>query len=209
MTGYVLSRDCFNYCPTGSVGLVAQSVQRMATGWTVRGSNLGGGEIFRNGYRMFSGGKERPGLGADPSHPSTAVIMKEQSYISNSPMGRLACTEPQCLCTVPLQQGVLNTYHCRISIVHDRSVPLTGPSNSLLGLVTNHCFSYVILRRKKQKVLLLRRNLYGIPGFLHSVTEIFILLRSQYNRGRIHESQSRDLIDYTPLHRHSSIYRAL
>ena len=49
---------------------IAQSVQRLATGWTVRGSNLGGGEIFRilsnrpwdpssllyNGYRVLPGG---------------------------------------------------------------------------------------------------------------------------------------------------------
>jgi len=50
-------------------------------GWTVRGSNPGGGEIFRtcpdwpwgppsllyNGYRVFPGSKERPGHDADPS----------------------------------------------------------------------------------------------------------------------------------------------
>jgi hypothetical protein len=50
---------------------VAQSVQRLATGWTVRGSNPNGGEIIRigpdrpwgppsllyNGYRTFPGGK--------------------------------------------------------------------------------------------------------------------------------------------------------
>ena len=49
---------------------IAQSVQRPATGWTVRGSNPGGGEIFRtrpdqpwdppnllhNGYRVFTVG---------------------------------------------------------------------------------------------------------------------------------------------------------
>jgi hypothetical protein len=29
------------------VGRVAQSVQQLATGWTVRGSNPGGGENFR------------------------------------------------------------------------------------------------------------------------------------------------------------------
>ena len=59
-------------------------------GWTVRGSNPGGGEIFRtcadqpwgppkllyNEYRVFPGGKERPGLGPDPSPPSSAVVMK-------------------------------------------------------------------------------------------------------------------------------------
>jgi hypothetical protein len=70
-----------------------------------------GGEIFRtcpdrpcgppsllyNGYRVFFEGKERPGREADPSPPSSAVVMKEQSYTSTSPMGRTACTEPQCL----------------------------------------------------------------------------------------------------------------
>ena len=57
-------------------------------GWTVRGSNPGGGEIFRtcpdrpwgppsllyNGYRVFPGGKKRPGSDADPSPPSSAVV---------------------------------------------------------------------------------------------------------------------------------------
>jgi len=60
---------------------------RLATGWTVRGSNPGGGEIFRtcpdrpcgppsllyNGYRVSPGVKERPQRVADPSHPSSAV----------------------------------------------------------------------------------------------------------------------------------------
>ena len=50
---------------------IAQSVQRLATGWTVRGSNLVRGEVFLtrpdgpwglhsllyNGYRVFPGGK--------------------------------------------------------------------------------------------------------------------------------------------------------
>ena len=71
----------------------------------------GGGEIFHtcpdrpwgppsimyNGYRVLLGGKERPGRDADPSPPSSAVVMKGQSYTSNPPMGRTACTEPQCL----------------------------------------------------------------------------------------------------------------
>ena len=50
---------------------IAQSVLRLVSGWTVRGSNPGGGDIFRtrpdrpwgrssllyNGYRVFPGGK--------------------------------------------------------------------------------------------------------------------------------------------------------
>jgi len=83
----------------------------MVTGWTVRGSNPGGGEIFRtcpdrpwdrpsllyNGYRVFPGGKERPGRDADPSPSSSAVVKKEYSYTSAPPMALTACTEPQCL----------------------------------------------------------------------------------------------------------------
>ena len=73
--------------------------------------NPGVGEIFRtrqdrpwgppsllyNGYRFFPGDKKRPGRDADPSPPSSAVVMKEYSYISTPPMGHTACTEPQCL----------------------------------------------------------------------------------------------------------------
>jgi hypothetical protein len=83
----------------------------MATAWTVQGSNPGGGEIFHtcpdrpwgplsllyNGYRVFPGGKERPGRDADLSPPSGAVVMNEYSYTSIPLMGRAACTEPQCL----------------------------------------------------------------------------------------------------------------
>ena len=90
---------------------IAQSVQRLATGWTVGGSDPGGGEIFRtcpdrpwgppsllyNGYRVFPGGKKQPGCDADPSPPSSAVVKKEESYTSTPPVGHTACTEPQCL----------------------------------------------------------------------------------------------------------------
>ena len=78
------------------VGRVAQSVQRLATGCTVRGSNPGGDEIFRtcsdrpwdtprllyNGYRVFLGGKKRPGRDADSSPSYSAVVTKGQSYTS-------------------------------------------------------------------------------------------------------------------------------
>jgi hypothetical protein len=55
------------------------------------GSNPGGGEIFRacpdrpwgpsnllyNGYRVFPGGKLRPGRAAEHSPPSSAEVMEE------------------------------------------------------------------------------------------------------------------------------------
>jgi hypothetical protein len=69
---------------------IAQLVLQLATGWTVRGSNPGGGEIFRtrpdcpwgppgllyNGYRVFPGIK-RLGRGADHPPPSSAEVKKE------------------------------------------------------------------------------------------------------------------------------------
>ena len=87
---------------------LAQSIKRLATDWTVRGSNPGEGEIFRtcpdrpwgppsllyNGYRVFPGGKKRPGRYADPSPP---LLVPWSRKTSTPPMGRTACTEPQCL----------------------------------------------------------------------------------------------------------------
>ena len=84
----LISDFALTFC--GLVGRVAQSVQRLAAGWTVRGSNPGGGEIFRacpdrpwgpptllyKGYRVFPVGKERPGRDSDPSPPSSAVVKK-------------------------------------------------------------------------------------------------------------------------------------
>ena len=101
----------FIFTMNGNVGRVALSVYRLATGWTVRGSNPGEDEIFRtcpdrpwgppsllyHAYRVFPGGKERPGCDADPSPPSSAMVMKEYSYTSTPPMGCMACTEPQYL----------------------------------------------------------------------------------------------------------------
>ena len=74
-----------------NVSRVAQSVQRLTTGWTVRGSNPGGGEIFRtcpdrpwgpssllyNGYWFFLGVKSGRVLTLTPHSPSSAVVKKE------------------------------------------------------------------------------------------------------------------------------------
>ena len=53
--------------------------------------------LLYNGYRVFTGGRVRPGRDADPSPPSSAVVKKEYSYTSTPPITRTACTEPQCL----------------------------------------------------------------------------------------------------------------
>jgi len=52
--------------------------------------------LLYNRYRVFPGGKERPGRVADPSPPSSAVVT----------MGHTACTEHQCL-----YKGALFTFY--------------------------------------------------------------------------------------------------
>jgi hypothetical protein len=79
---------------------IAQSVWRLAIGWTGRGSNPGGGEIFRtcpdrpwdppsllyNGYRVFPGGKVRPGRGVGHPRPSNAEIKERvELHLYSSP----------------------------------------------------------------------------------------------------------------------------
>ena len=53
--------------------------------------------LLYNEYRVFPGGKERPGRDADPSPPSSAVLKKGQSYTSTPCISRTASKEPQCL----------------------------------------------------------------------------------------------------------------
>jgi hypothetical protein len=85
---HTLKQIKIRYIIQCGVDWVAQSVWRLATGWTVRGSNPGVGEIFRtcpdqpwgplsllyNEYRVFPGGRKRPGRDADPSPPFTAKV---------------------------------------------------------------------------------------------------------------------------------------
>jgi hypothetical protein len=76
---------------------LAQSVLRLAIGWTVRGWNPGGGEIFRtrpdrpwgppslyNGYRVTFQGVKRPGRGVDHP-PHLAPRLKEEYIYTSSP----------------------------------------------------------------------------------------------------------------------------
>jgi hypothetical protein len=74
--------------------------------------------LLYNGYRVFPGGKERPGRDADPSPPSSAVVMKEYNYIFTPPTGRTVCTEPQCV-----YNGALYLYFYMHSIyMHNRAL---------------------------------------------------------------------------------------
>ena len=43
--------------------------------------------LLYKGYRVFPGGKLRPGRAADHSPPSSAAVMEEWSYTSTNPLG--------------------------------------------------------------------------------------------------------------------------
>ena len=84
---------------------VALSVQRLSYGLDGPGIESRWGEIFRtcpdrpwgppsllyNGYRVFAGGKQRAGCDADPSPPSSAVVINLYSPYRPYGMYR-ACT---------------------------------------------------------------------------------------------------------------------
>jgi len=77
---------------------LAQSVQRLATMWTVRGSNLGGGVIFRtrshcpwglpsllrNGYGIIPKGKAAEAWHRRPIPSSAEVTERIQLYLHSS-----------------------------------------------------------------------------------------------------------------------------
>ena len=83
-----------------------------ATGYGLNGPGIEsrGGEIFRtcpdrpwgppsllyNGYRVFPGVKSGRSVTLTPHPLLVPLVMKEWSYTSTPPMGRTACTEPQC-----------------------------------------------------------------------------------------------------------------
>jgi len=104
-------------------------------GWTVRGWNSGGGEIFRicpdrswgppcllyNGYRVFPGDKERPGRDADLSSPSSAVGLERVElylYSPYGPYGLYRASVPVQGCTLPFTYNYLC---CHVPLLRTRS----------------------------------------------------------------------------------------
>jgi len=106
-------------------------------GWTVQGSNPGGGVRFfalvqtglgahpascTMGTGSFPGVKSGLGVTLTPT-PSSAVVKKEQSYTSTPPMGCTACTEPQYLCKGALYLTFYKTrVHFTLYLLRDSSV---------------------------------------------------------------------------------------
>ena len=121
------------------MGRVAQSVQRLATGWKVWGSNPGGGEIFctcpdqpwgppsllYSGYQVFPGGNERPGRDADPSPRSGAVVLPLWAVWPVQSLG--ACTRVHFTFTFGQERVELYLYsHYGPYGLYRASVPVQG-----------------------------------------------------------------------------------
>jgi hypothetical protein len=91
---------CTHFVRTNVTFLIISSILYCTTGWTVRGSNPGGGEIFRsrsdrswdppsllyNGYRVSFPGVKRPGRGASHPIPSWCRGLRTGRVISVLPL---------------------------------------------------------------------------------------------------------------------------
>ena len=94
-----MSHCIIQYCTTKTRAGITQSVQRLATGWTVRGSNPGGGTRFSAPVQTGSDahpasctigtesllGVKRPERGVDDPPHLEPRLKKEQSYTSTPP----------------------------------------------------------------------------------------------------------------------------
>ena len=129
---------------------IAQSVYRLATGWTVGGSNSGGGEIFRtrpdqpwdppNGYRVCLSGVNLPGCAADNPPQSSVEVKERVELYLYSPSGP---SRPVLRRTLLLLFFVLKTGYLQHSLYSYMKVCLC------LGHIFLACiFSYLNLKKR-------------------------------------------------------------
>ena len=109
---------------------IAYQAEQIDTNWTVRGSNPGGGVIFRtcpgappnqlyNWHRIISGRDwevKQPGNGFDHSPPSTAQVKERVDLYIYPPLGLLhlllRCTLPFCVFLLHYDEIFANTETC-------------------------------------------------------------------------------------------------
>ena len=99
--------------------------------------------LLYNGYRVFSGDKERPGRDADLS-PSSSAVVKKGRAILLLPMGRTACTEPQCLYKGALYLFFLTMLASRMRY-QEHSYNFSGGNSAEMSKVTYESNLHVLL----------------------------------------------------------------
>jgi len=127
---------------------IAQSAERLAMGWTVRGLNLGGGEIFRtcpdrplspptllyNGYRVFPRGK----AAGTWSWPPTPIQLRGQGKSRTIP--RKSRTIPRfpfwAFVTCPRVNFTFTYYSLLITVCYKDIRPISWVPN-LRWIITN------------------------------------------------------------------------
>jgi len=94
--------------------------------------------LLYNGYRVFPGGKMRPGRAADHSPPSSAAVMEEQSYTSTHPLGHtgpvtrslyvFTCDSSSTLvsCNIPRQMPLLSD----VAVTYLSSIIILTPNGA-------------------------------------------------------------------------------
>ena len=156
------------------------------------GSNPGGGEIFRtcpdrpwcppsllyNGYLFFPGGKGRPGRDADPSSPSSAVVIERVKlylYSPCGPYGLYRASVPLPGCILPFFVLPIHHYECWRSLSRTKLVIVDSNSRrvvdvcALIYLVT--AWSGVLLEKLTGFPLVKKLPaFYGTRRFITAVT---------------------------------------
>ena len=165
-------------------------------GWTVRGSNPGGGgEIFctspdrpwgppsllHNGYRVFFGGKERPGRDADPSPPSSAVGHERVELNLYSPYGPYSLYRA----SVPVQGWPLSLFFLPFKTN-------SWPSSETLGTThrTTKCFT---VTPNNWTIYLLCLEHYGTNTQTHCSIQPYCW------EGGVHTASLKKLAEFEPM----------
>ena len=141
---------------------IAQSVQRLATGWAVRGSRPVGGEIFRarlerprgrssflyNEYRVPFTGVKRPRRGVDHAPSPSAGVEYGQSYTSTYSQCVFGMLRDSMLCTQMCTECVNNLTEklyqetCRVECSTVKHCRLQQkPSNVNDSVISTSCYT--------------------------------------------------------------------
>jgi hypothetical protein len=126
----ISKENLFLHVSSGMTVMMSKHTGGTATGWMVRGSNLGGGEIFRTrsgrswahpaSYTMGTGsfpGVKRPGRGIDHSPHLAPRLKKEKRYTYNPLWALVACSRVTFTFTIFIKEVILMHFTYRLMLL--------------------------------------------------------------------------------------------